>query len=358
MAFQRMEGFAGSVPQGFIDGRVKVCPFCGSVYPHWAIDQKMQMSLEGNLYLFQCEQCKGVLSATVPDVTGFNNTVLTTTGLLKKMSGKENGVIYLRVHDAGNNADFANKVGTEYTLEEINQMAEQKTRTPVAANTTPDSFGETPASAVYADQEVYTIKPTPVAEPEPMYKIKPIDEREEQTAREAERRKKQCRIIMFFALASMVSVVLSLVFFASNTHRSAAVVFNQLQARYILAFIPPCICLLAAFRAKKKPGIIKFALIICIAFFALQIGVALLYALTITGAGDLPVELIRFANKLARYVNGFDFGVYFYNILRMFGKASGKLMEQQLTHIAPGFFAVLPNILCTTILAIYCKKMK
>lgn len=126
MAFKRMEGFAGSVPQGFIDGRVKVCPFCGSNNPHWAIDQKMQMKLEGNLYLFQCEQCKGVLSAPVPDVTGYNNTVLTTTGLLKKLSGKKNGVIYLRVYDAGNNPDYVNKVGTEYTLEEIYQIAVEK----------------------------------------------------------------------------------------------------------------------------------------------------------------------------------------------------------------------------------------
>lgn len=59
------------------------------------------MKLEGNLYLFQCEQCKGVLSSPVPDVTGYNNTMLTTTGLLKKLSGKKNGVIYLRVYDAG-----------------------------------------------------------------------------------------------------------------------------------------------------------------------------------------------------------------------------------------------------------------
>ena len=64
------------------------------------------------------------------DVTGYNNTMLTTTGLLKKLSGKKNGVIYLRVYDAGNNADFADKVGTEYTLEEINQMAAQKGGTP------------------------------------------------------------------------------------------------------------------------------------------------------------------------------------------------------------------------------------
>lgn len=126
MAFKRMEGFAGSVPQGFIDRNVKVCPLCGAMRPHWALDQKMQMKLEGNLYLFQCEECKGVLSSPVPDVTGYNNTVLTTTGLLKKLSGKKNGVIYLRIYDEGKNADLKDRVGSEYTLEAINQMAAQK----------------------------------------------------------------------------------------------------------------------------------------------------------------------------------------------------------------------------------------
>ena len=84
------------------------------------------MKMEGNLYLFQCEQCKGVLSAPVPDVTGMNNTMLTTTGLLKKLSGKQNGVIYMRLYDAGNNADMSSKVGTEYTLQDLNQMASEK----------------------------------------------------------------------------------------------------------------------------------------------------------------------------------------------------------------------------------------
>ena len=127
MAFKRMEGFAGSVPQGFIDRNIPKCPLCGSTNPHWAIDQKMQMKMEGNLYLFQCEQCKGVLSSPVPDVTGFNNTALTTTGLLKRLSGKKNGVVYLRIYNAGNNSDLANSIGKEYTLQELNDLAASKT---------------------------------------------------------------------------------------------------------------------------------------------------------------------------------------------------------------------------------------
>ncbi len=126
MAFKRMEGFVGSVPQGFIDRNVKICPFCGSGNPHWAIDQKMQFKLEGNLYLFQCEQCKGVLSSPVSDVTGYNNTALTTTGLLKKLSGKKNGVIYIKIYEAGNNSDMIDSIGKEYSLEELNQLAQSK----------------------------------------------------------------------------------------------------------------------------------------------------------------------------------------------------------------------------------------
>ena len=125
MAFKRMEGFAGSVPQGFIDRNVKICPLCGTDFPHWSIDQKMQMKLEGNLYLFQREQCGCILSSPVPDVTGFNNTMLTTTGLLKKLSGKKNGVIYMKVQDAGRSG-MEECVGREYTLQEINQMAAEK----------------------------------------------------------------------------------------------------------------------------------------------------------------------------------------------------------------------------------------
>ena len=125
MAFKRMEGFAGSVPQGFIDRNIKICPLCGTNSPHWSIDQKMQMKLEGNLYLFKCEQCGCILSSLVPDVTGFNNTMLTTTGLLKKLSGKKNGVIYMKVQDAGSSG-MTECVGKEYTLQEMNQMAAEK----------------------------------------------------------------------------------------------------------------------------------------------------------------------------------------------------------------------------------------
>lgn len=125
MAFKRMEGFAGSVPQRFIDSKVPKCPMCGTDHPHWAIDMKMQMKLEGNLYLFKCEQCGCVLSSPVPDVTGMNNTVITTTGLLKRLGGKKNGVIYMKIQDVGTVQVTKMYEGQEFTLEELNKMAEE-----------------------------------------------------------------------------------------------------------------------------------------------------------------------------------------------------------------------------------------
>lgn len=123
MAFKRMEGFSGSIPQRFIDNNVLKCPMCGTTNPHWTIDMKMQMKLEGNLYLFKCEQCDCIISATVPDVTGYNNTALTTTGLFKKMSGKKIGTIYMRIQDVGNAQTTKTYEGKEFTLEDLNHLA-------------------------------------------------------------------------------------------------------------------------------------------------------------------------------------------------------------------------------------------
>ena len=98
---------------------------CGTDNPHWAIDQKMQMKLEGNLYLFKCEQCGCILSSPVPDVTGFNKTALTTTGLIKRMQGKKGRSIYLRIQEVGSAQTTKFYEGKEFTLEELNQMAEE-----------------------------------------------------------------------------------------------------------------------------------------------------------------------------------------------------------------------------------------
>lgn len=123
MGFKRMEGFAGSVPQKFIDNNVLICPMCGTKNPHWSIDMKMQMKLEGNLYLFKCEQCDCILSATVPDVTGFGRSALTTLGLIKKMSGKNTRTIYMKIQEVGNLQTTQMYKEKEMSLEDLNELA-------------------------------------------------------------------------------------------------------------------------------------------------------------------------------------------------------------------------------------------
>lgn len=122
MAFKRMEGFVGSIPQKFIDNRVPKCPMCGSTDPHWAIDEKMGWI---NRYLFQCEQCKCILSATVADVTGMARTPITTLGLAKVLSGKKVSTIYIKIEDVGTMQTTKLYEGKEVGLEELNDIANQ-----------------------------------------------------------------------------------------------------------------------------------------------------------------------------------------------------------------------------------------
>lgn len=122
MAFKRMDGFVGSIPQKFIDNRVPKCPMCGTTDPHWGIDQKMGWV---NRYLFQCEQCKCILSATVPDVTGFSRTPITTLGLAKMIGGKKASTIYMKIDDVGIMQTTKIHEGKEMGLEELNEMADQ-----------------------------------------------------------------------------------------------------------------------------------------------------------------------------------------------------------------------------------------
>ena len=124
MAFKRMEGFMGSIPQKFIDTRVSKCPMCGSNNPHWAIDQKMGF-IQLNRYLFQCEKCQCILSATVADVSGFANTPLTTLGLAKALSGKKMGSVYIKIDDVGTMQTTKLHEGKEISLEELNIMANE-----------------------------------------------------------------------------------------------------------------------------------------------------------------------------------------------------------------------------------------
>lgn len=69
--FRRCDGFAGSIPQKFIDTRFPKCPMCGTHEPYWKLKDKMEMM--GNRTLFLCDKCGAILSATTADLSGFSS---------------------------------------------------------------------------------------------------------------------------------------------------------------------------------------------------------------------------------------------------------------------------------------------
>lgn len=229
------------------------------------------------------------------------------------------------------------------------------------------SFNVEILSVVYSDNEVFSPNTVSVAEAAPQDIIEGVQrvEAEKQAAREAIRaenakqemiRSKQCQRIMILGFISVASVLLSIVLFSSTVSMPFGEVIRRYSVRHMLALIAPCLCLLAAFIGKKNAAIMKPILIICVVLFAAQIVSIIVYLVGFEGRASK--ELFRLANQLGRYVNGIDFGVYLRNIIRILGKVPGRILGQQFARIAPSFFAVLPNILCTTVLAIYSKKMK
>ena len=129
MAFERHEGFEGSIPQKFADEKILRCPICGTDTPHWSLDMRKgnAMSLDpeqnANKYLFKCEQCEAILRVPVTDVVGVGRTAISLEGLAKKHHGKEVGEIYVTIESVGKCVDKNYLVEKEMTLGEINDMA-------------------------------------------------------------------------------------------------------------------------------------------------------------------------------------------------------------------------------------------
>ena len=130
MAFKRMEGFAGSVPQKFADNRIPKCPMCGTTNPHWLIDERRgkMMSFDpeenANKYLFQCERCKCILRVPVTDVVGVGRSALLSwQGLAKKTRGKQTNAIYITIEDVGKMQTTELYKEKEMTLDELNALA-------------------------------------------------------------------------------------------------------------------------------------------------------------------------------------------------------------------------------------------
>ena len=127
--FKRYDGFAGSVPQHFIDNKFPKCPMCGTNDPHWTLKEKVEML--GNRYLFRCEKCKCILSSTVADATGFSKSklgLLTTDGMFnaigKKASGKNVSTAYMKVEEVGSVQTTKYYEGKELPIEELQALAE------------------------------------------------------------------------------------------------------------------------------------------------------------------------------------------------------------------------------------------
>lgn len=130
MAFKRMEGFSGSVPQKFADNRIPKCPMCGTDNPHWSIDMRRgkMMSLDpkenANKYLFKCEKCNCILRVPVTDVVGVGRSALLSwQGVAKKAHGKDTKSIYVTVEDVGEAQTTEIYKEKEFKLEEINALA-------------------------------------------------------------------------------------------------------------------------------------------------------------------------------------------------------------------------------------------
>ncbi|MBZ9689388.1 hypothetical protein G9F72_024120 [Clostridium estertheticum] len=121
MSFKRFDGFTGSIPQKFIDKNFNSCPMCGTVEPYWTLEQKMGWV---NRYLFKCSKCEAIISSSVPDVTGFGRSPLTTLGIAKALSGKKMSVIYMKIDDVGNMQVTKLYQGKEFPITELKEMAD------------------------------------------------------------------------------------------------------------------------------------------------------------------------------------------------------------------------------------------
>ncbi|MBR3908562.1 MAG: hypothetical protein IKJ50_02465 [Clostridia bacterium] len=129
--FHRADGFVGSVPQTFVNRTFPKCPICCSDKPEWTIAQHNQMSWKGNLYLFKCSHCDGIISMSMPDVTTLGNggagvasnpTVGLTNLMVKASSGKEAGAVYAVIESVGKSGVSPICQGKEFKLEQLQEM--------------------------------------------------------------------------------------------------------------------------------------------------------------------------------------------------------------------------------------------
>lgn len=228
-------------------------------------------------------------------------------------------------------------------------------------------------SVVFADHDVFTPSATPITTAAPKEVIEEVERAEAAKQAERERTKietiknKQSRWMMVIGFISLASVLLSIFLLINATHLPSLLVgathlpFQMVEprnsVRFLLALVIPCMCLLAAFAGKRKNGIIKAAFIICMVLFALQI-VSIVACSVVFSSTEVSEETRYLASKFFRYVNGADFGMMLKRFMWVLRSGRGSRILQALENFAPSFFAVLPNLLCTAVLAVSSKKIK
>lgn len=168
---------------------------------------------------------------------------------------------------------------------------------------------------------------------------------------------KRSRWMMVIGFISLASVLLSFIWLYNSSALPFRMVIRRYSVRFLLALVIPCMCLLAAFAGKRKKRIIKAAFIICMVLFALQI-VSIVACSVVFSSTEVSEETRYLASKFFRYVNGADFGMMLKRFVWVLRSGRGSRILQALENFAPSFFAVLPNLLCTAVLAVSSKKIK
>ena len=225
-------------------------------------------------------------------------------------------------------------------------------------------------SVVFADHEVFTPAAVSIAKEAPKEVIEEVQRTEaekqaKKEAIEAERERarkgkiiiKRSRWMMVIGFISLASVLLSFILFSNSTLLPFRLVIRQYSVRYLLALVIPCLCLFAAFAGKKKKAVTKTVFLICLVLFILQIASIIGYTVLANPAPASEASR-NLAGTISRYVNGADFGFYLQYLLKALSRGRVRFLKETLAHIAPSFFAVLPNILCTAVLAVSSKKIK
>ena len=221
-------------------------------------------------------------------------------------------------------------------------------------------------SVVFADHEVFTPVAASIAKAAPKEIIEEVQrvEAEKEAIEEEQKRARKGKIIikrsrwmMVIGFISLASVLLSMILFSNSTLLPFRLVIRQYSVRYLLALVIPCLCLFAAFAGKKKKAVTKTVFLICLVLFILQIASIIGY--TVLANTATASEASRnLAGTISRYVNGADFGFHLQYLLKALSRGRVRILTQTLAQIAPSFFAVLPNILCTAVLAVSSKKIK